>query len=159
MWRICPLGLAKGSFPELWALYFVLTMFLDEMLDIVIYGSYAGKLQILWKGCYVWWTSRKQNLRFDSHYIANIHPNHTTWLDFVDLYHVRTRRLLETNMNRRPFCLKISFLNVTNMGFQLSFTSIYPCKQANNIRPTYCKSRDSWKTLQPASIPSRIHLE
>jgi len=34
------------------------------------------------------------------------------------------------------------------MRYQLSFITIYPCKQTNNIWPTYSKSRDCWYSLQ-----------
>jgi len=53
----------------------------------------------------------------------------------------------------------MSFSYLSNMGFQLCLTTVYPCKQTNNIGPTYCKSRNYWKSLQPAAIHRRICLE
>jgi len=45
--RICLLGVAKGSLSEQLPLDFVLTLFMDEMLDVARYGPHAGKLRLL----------------------------------------------------------------------------------------------------------------
>jgi len=47
------------------------------------------------------------------------------------MFHVRSRLCVETNITRRPFRHRISFLYPTNMRYQLSFTSMYRCKQTN----------------------------
>jgi len=51
------------------------------------------------------------------------------------------------------------FLYLTNMRFRVSFAYIYSCNQTNNIRPTWSKSQDGWRPMQPAAICSRIPLE
>jgi len=43
--------------------------------------------------------------------------------------------------------------------FRQSETSMYSCKQTNNIWPTYCKLQDGLEPLQPAAMRSRIHHE
>ena len=53
----------------------------------------------------------------------------------------------------------MSDLDLTFMRFRLSYTSMYPGKQTNNICLTYSKSQDGGKPLQLASICSSIHLE
>jgi len=62
--HICLPVMAKGFFSEHWPLYFVLTLLLDEMLNVARYGPHRGKLRLL---CFGWcasstWT--QQNLRF-----------------------------------------------------------------------------------------------
>jgi hypothetical protein len=47
------------------------------------------------------------------------------------MFHVRSRLCVETNITRRPFRRRMSFLYLSNTRYQLSFTSIYPCKQTN----------------------------
>jgi len=47
---------------------------------------------------------------------------------------------------------------VTNTRFQLSFTTSYPCKQTNNIIPTWCKMQDCWQPMQRAAMCNRIEL-
>jgi len=47
------------------------------------------------------------------------------------MFYVRSRLCVETNITRRPFSRRISFLYLSNTRYQLSFTSIYPCKQTN----------------------------
>jgi len=43
--------------------------------------------------------------------------------------------------------------------FRLSYTSISPHTETNDIRPTYCKSRHGGKPLELAANSIRIHLE
>ena len=45
--------------------------------------------------------------------------------------HVRSGLCVETNITRPPFRRRISFLYLSNMRYQLLFTSMYPCKQTN----------------------------
>ena len=47
------------------------------------------------------------------------------------MFHVRSRLCVESNITRRPFRRRISFLYLWNTRYQLSFTSMYPCKQTN----------------------------
>jgi len=52
--------------------------------------------------------------------------------------HVGSRQCLETNITRRPFSRRMTFLYLSNMGYQPSFSSMYPCKPTNNVGPTDC---------------------
>ena len=47
-----------------------------------------------------------------------------------------------------PFLSRNVLLYLSNMWYQLSFITLYPCKQTDNIRPTYCISWDRCSTLQ-----------
>jgi len=47
------------------------------------------------------------------------------------MFHVRSRLCVETNITRRPIRRRISFSYLSNTRYQLSFTSMYPCKQTN----------------------------
>jgi len=47
------------------------------------------------------------------------------------MFLVRSRLCVETNITRRPFHRRISFLCLSNTRYQLSFTSMHPCKQTN----------------------------
>jgi len=51
--------------------------------------------------------------------------------------HVRSRQCHETNITRRPFHWRMTMLYLSNMRYQVSFISMYPGKQINNIGPTY----------------------
>jgi len=42
----------KGSFSTHWALNFVLTSLLSEMLDVASYGPHGGKLHLVGQGWY-----------------------------------------------------------------------------------------------------------
>jgi len=103
------------------------------MLDDSRYGWNVAKLHHLCRGWYVCSTSRKYQLRFDCHYNWNSNANHTTWLDFWPPFHLRSLGFVETAITRRSFPWRISCLFLPIMRFQLSKTSIYPCKQKNNI--------------------------
>jgi len=47
------------------------------------------------------------------------------------MFHVRSWLCVETNITRRPFRPRILFLYLSNTRYQLSFTSMYHCKQTN----------------------------
>jgi len=88
------------------------------------------------------------------------------------VYHVTSRRCVEINITRRPLHGRISFLYLSNMRYQLSFTSIYTCKQTNKEHRTNLKqiagpleSPATWSNTQQdiswverASWPSFIPL-
>jgi len=78
-----------------------------------------------------------QNLRLDRHFIANCHADSTLWHDSERVIHVRSQRCLQTNITRCPLCCRMSCLYLSHMRYQLSFITMYPCKQTNNIGPTY----------------------
>jgi len=46
----------------------------------------------------------------------------------------------------------MSSLFLSDMRYQLSFISIYGCKQTNNIRPTYCTLCECWNPLQQFTV-------
>jgi len=50
---ICYIVVVKGSFSEHWPLYFILTMLIDNMLDVARYGRHGGELHLL---CQHWYT-------------------------------------------------------------------------------------------------------
>ena len=49
---------------------------------------------------------------------------------------VRSRQYLESNITRRPFRRRMTFFYLSNMRYQLSSVSMYPCKPSNNVGPT-----------------------
>jgi len=101
------------------------------MLDYARYGPHGGKLSLLCQGLYVWSTQTKQNLRFDRHFIRNSNAIQISWPHSYRVFHVRSRRCVDTNMTRHSFRRRISPLYVSNMRCQLSFTYMYPCRQTN----------------------------
>ena len=70
-----------------------------------------------------------------------------------------SRGCFETNISPHPFPRRMSYLYLTIMGSRVSYSTIHPRKQTNNIIPTYYKSRDGGKPLQLSSLCSRIHVE
>jgi hypothetical protein len=52
------------------------------------------------------------------------------------MIHVRSQLCVETHITRRPFRRWISFLYLSNMRYQLSCTSMYPCNQRNKHHRT-----------------------
>jgi len=134
--RICPLQVKKSSFSDHWPLCRVLTLLLAEMSDVARYGPHGGKLCIKCQGSYVESTPTKRNLSFDRQFIWNSNTNHTWSLNSYRVFCVRSRRCVETNITRCPFRRRISFLYLSNMRYQLLFTSMYPCKQTNKKHRT-----------------------
>jgi len=114
----------------------VLTSLLGEILDVARYGPHGGKLCHLCQGSYIWSTQRKQNLRSDRHFIRNSNFNHKSWIYSQSEFRIRSQQCVDTNISRRPFRQSISILYLSNMRYQLSFTSMYPCKQTNNQHRT-----------------------
>jgi len=51
--------------------------------------------------------------------------------------HVSFWQCLETNITRCPFRCRMFFLYISNVGYQVSLITMYPCKETNNIGPTY----------------------
>jgi hypothetical protein len=47
------------------------------------------------------------------------------------VFDVRSQLCVETNITGRPFRRRVSFLYLSNMRYQLLFTSMYPWKQTN----------------------------
>jgi len=150
---------AKWSVLEHWPLYVVLTLLLGEMLDVVICGPHRGKLRLLCQGWYVWSTWTKQNLRFDHHFNRNSNPNRISWIDCLCVFHVRSLQCVETNITRRPFCQRITYLYLSKMRLPLWFTTMYPGEQTTNIGLTYCTSQDHGNPLQPAAKRSWLDVE
>jgi len=128
---IWPPEVERSSFLEHWPLYRVLTSLLGEILDVARYGPHGGKLCHLCQGSYIWSTQTKQNLRSDRHFIRNSNFNHKSWIYSQSEFRIRSQQCVETNISRRPFRQSISILYLSNMRYQLSFTSMYPCKQTN----------------------------
>jgi len=62
--------------------------------------------------------------------------------------HIRSRQCVQTNITSGSFRQRMSFSYLSNMIYQLSFISMYPCKQTNKIGPTYSKSLDRGDPLQ-----------
>jgi hypothetical protein len=149
----------KGLISQYWPWNIVCTLLFGKLWDVWRHGPHGGKLYLLYPGWYVPSTWTKQNLHFDCHFIGKSNANHTTWLDYQYLIHPRFQGDLVTNITRHLFCRRIFCSCSTNMLFRLLFTFIYPCKQRNNIRPTYWKSWDGCNPLQAAAIHCRIHLE
>ena len=51
--------------------------------------------------------------------------------DCKQMFHVRSRPCVETNITRRSFHQRVSSLYLWNMRYRLLFTPMYPCKQTN----------------------------
>jgi len=155
---ICQPEVVKSSFLKHWPLYLLLTLLWGEMLDVGRYGPHVGKLSLWCQGSYVWSTWTKQTLHFDCDLIRNSNAYSTSWLYRYCVFDIQSHRCIETKINSHPFRRRISSLYLSNIRFQLSFTSMCPCQQTNNIGQTYCKSRDHWNPLQFPAICSRIYL-
>jgi hypothetical protein len=52
------------------------------------------------------------------------------------MLHVRSRLCVETSITRWPFRRRISYLYLSNTRYQLSFTSMYPCKHTHQHHRT-----------------------
>jgi len=100
-------------------------------LDVARYGPHGAKPSLLCQGLYVWSIRTKQKLRFDRYFSWNSTINRTWWHDSYRMSHVRSQLCVGTNITRWPFRRRISFLYLSNTRYQLSFTSMYPCKQTN----------------------------
>ena len=156
--HICLQVVAKGSFSEHSSLYFVLTLLMGKMFEIVRYGPHGGKLHLLSRGWYAYSTWTKQNLCFDHHDIGNYTAYRASLHDDWCLFHVRSPGFLETIISRLHVCWRMCCGWFTNTMFRLLCTSIDPCKETLNIAPTWRKTQDGWRLLQSAAIRSRCHL-
>jgi len=52
--HICPPEVVKSSFSEDWLDGFVVTLLLDEMLDVTCQRWYRGRICLFCQGCYIW---------------------------------------------------------------------------------------------------------